>query len=264
MEEQAFQIVRALVFAIALGVGLALERLARHAAIRPAWRTNLGLWAMNGVVIAVACGACACTAARWAAAHHTGLLNALDVSSVWAILMTVVALDFVSYAWHRANHRVGLLWRFHRVHHADGDFHVTTALRFHPGEILLSLPLRLLAIVALGAPVLGVLAFEIVFLCANILEHGNFDLPRKFERRLSMLLVTPALHRWHHSRERAELDSNFGTILAVWDRSLGTFQASDSGRVVVTGLPSGGSSGGSLRAALAFPFRADEGPRSAS
>jgi sterol desaturase/sphingolipid hydroxylase (fatty acid hydroxylase superfamily) len=264
MDEPAFQLARAGVFALVLGLGLFLERLARHADLRPAWRTNLGLWATNGVVVGLACGACACTAARWATEHRWGMLNALEVHPALAVLVTVLALDLVSYAWHRANHQVPLLWRFHRVHHADGNFHVSTALRFHPGEVLLSLPFRLLAILLVGAPVLGVLAFEIVFMCANILEHGNFNLPRRLERALSTFFITPALHRWHHSREEAELNTNFGTILALWDRTLGSFETSDSQRLVATGLPSGKGGGSSLGAALVAPFRAGEELRGAA
>jgi sterol desaturase/sphingolipid hydroxylase (fatty acid hydroxylase superfamily) len=169
--------------------------------------------------------------------------------------LTVLLLDLVAYVWHRANHRVPLLWRFHRVHHADSNFHFSTALRFHPGEVLLSLPLRLLAILLLGAPVLGVLLFEALFMCANMLEHGNFNLPPRLERGLSGLVITPALHRWHHSREEAELNTNFGTILALWDRALQTFEMSDSRRAVRTGLPSGEVGEISLMAALATPFR---------
>src|SRR5512145_2312601 len=145
MDEGGFQLVRVAAFAFALGLGLVLERVARHAALRPAWKTNLGLWAANGVAVGVICGACACTMARWAAEHRIGLLYAFAVHPVIAVLLAVLVLDFVSYAWHRANHQLPFLWRFHRVHHADGNFHVSTALRFHPGEVLLSLPVRLAA-----------------------------------------------------------------------------------------------------------------------
>lgn len=258
MDEDLFQLVRGGVFAFALGLGLALEKFARHAPLRPAWKTNLGLWATNGLVVGVLCGACACTTARWAADHRFGLLNAFEVQPLVALLLALLVLDFVSYAWHRANHQVPLLWRFHRVHHADENFHVSTALRFHPGEVLLSLPIRLVAILLIGTPVIGVLVFEAVFMCANILEHGNFNLARKTERRLAGLFVTPALHRWHHSRDVAELNSNFGTIFAVWDRILGTLQRSDSERMVTTGLPSAGGSANSLRESLAAPFRRGE------
>jgi len=256
MDEQSFQIARGLVFAVVLGLGVVLERTIRHAALRPAWRTNLGLWIMDAAVVGTVCGGCACTVARFAAQRGWGLLQGFAAPPVVAILATVVALDCLSYAWHRANHQVRFLWRFHRVHHGDQDFNVSTALRFHPGELLLSLPIRLAAIVLLGAPVAGVLAFEVVFMCANILEHGNFDLPRRAERTLATLLVTPALHRWHHSREVAELNTNFGTVFAVWDRILGTFRMNDSETRVTTGVPGRENAAFSLWATFVEPFRA--------
>jgi sterol desaturase/sphingolipid hydroxylase (fatty acid hydroxylase superfamily) len=149
----------------------------------------------------------------------------------------LLGLDAVSYLWHRANHQVPLLWRFHQVHHADASFHVTTALRFHPGELLLALPVRLAAVVALGVPPEGVLLFELVFGVANLLEHGNFDLPRRLEYLARRVFVTPALHRGHHVSDWRDLNTNFGTVLSIWDRLAATFHASEPDRRVVTGLP---------------------------
>ena len=152
-------------------------------------------------------------------------------------------------------HEVGFLWRFHRVHHADADYHVSTALRFHPGELLLALPVRLSAIVLLGAPPEAVVAFEVIFGIANVLEHGNFDLPRRFEAALCIALVTPALHRRHHSTERRERDSNFGTILSLWDRLARTFRPAASSQVFPTGLPGlAGEASRSLVAMLLAPI----------
>jgi sterol desaturase/sphingolipid hydroxylase (fatty acid hydroxylase superfamily) len=148
------------------------------------------------------------------------------------------------------------LWRFHAIHHADANYHVTTALRFHPGELLIALPVRLAAIALLGAPPIGVVAFELIFGIANVLEHGNFDLPRRIERAAGVLLVTPALHRWHHSTGRHERDSNFGTVFSVWDRLARTLQPSNSAAVFPTGLPSMHASARSLRAMLIKPMRA--------
>jgi len=164
----------------------------------------------------------------------------------------MLALDLVSYCWHRANHRIPPLWRFHQVHHSDAAFTVSTGVRFHPGELVLSLPLRLAAIAAVGAPIIGVIVFEIVFSVANLVEHGDIDLPLEFERRLGRVCITPALHRRHHSRRRDELDSNFGTIFAFWDRLLGTFADNSSAERVDTGLPELSRTPG-LSAALLLP-----------
>src|SRR5262249_34081055 len=147
-----------------------------------------------------------------------GLLNALGAPLWVAVVGTVFALDAVSYLWHRANHGVAFLWRFHRVHHADEALSISSSLRFHPGEILLAVPVKLAAIAALGAPVAGVAAFDALFGAANALEHANVDLPARLERALGRALITPALHRRHHSVSRAEHDTNFGTIFSFWDR----------------------------------------------
>jgi sterol desaturase/sphingolipid hydroxylase (fatty acid hydroxylase superfamily) len=167
-----------------------------------------------------------------------------------------LGLDAVSYLWHRLNHSVPLLWRFHRVHHADASFSVTTALRFHPGELVLSIPIRLAAIVALGVPPQAVLVFEVVFGAANVLEHGNFDLPRRLEGAVQRVFVTPALHRVHHIAEWHVLDSNFGTVFSIWDRIGRTLRAGDPARRVVTGLPDRAGLGPpALAESLLLPFR---------
>jgi sterol desaturase/sphingolipid hydroxylase (fatty acid hydroxylase superfamily) len=241
---------------VAFGLGLVLERIAPHAALRPAWRANLGLWFLDALLMAAVCGACGWTVAAWAQTSGVGLLNEVDAPLGAGIAATVVGLDLVSYAWHRANHEIGVLWRFHRVHHADADFHVSTALRFHPGELLLALPVRLGAIAVLGAPPIAVVIFEAIFGIANVLEHGNFNLPRRVEQVLSVLLVTPALHRRHHSTERSERDSNFGTIFCLWDRLAQTLYPSTSAAVFPTGLPGRtGANARSLAAMLLAPIR---------
>jgi sterol desaturase/sphingolipid hydroxylase (fatty acid hydroxylase superfamily) len=248
-------LLRLLGLAAALSLALALEHFAPHARLARPWRTNLGLWALDAAVMRVVCGACGFAVAAWAEARGVGALHALSAPLWLALPLGVAGLDAISYFWHRANHRVAWLWRFHRVHHADRAFQTTTALRFHPGELLLALPLRLAGIAALGVSPLGVLAFELVFGAMNLLEHGNFDLPARFERAVQRALVTPALHRLHHAREAADLNSNFGTILSTWDRALGTLRASSGSRAVATGLPgSAGEREMSLAASLAAPF----------
>lgn len=236
-DEATYQLLRGLGLAAAFALGLALEHWRPHERLRPAWRTNVGLWAVDAAIMAAACGACGWLVASWAASLGLGLVTWLGTPGWMAAVLGVLALDGVSYAWHRANHRIPLLWRFHQVHHADESFHVTTALRFHPGELLLALPLRLAAVVALGVPPAGVLLFEIVFGIANLLEHGNFDLPRRFEPLAERVVITPALHRAHHVSDWRELNTNFGTILSAWDRLAGTLGPSDGARRVVTGLP---------------------------
>jgi sterol desaturase/sphingolipid hydroxylase (fatty acid hydroxylase superfamily) len=236
-EEAFYQAARVLAAVAAIALALALERWRPHALLRPAWRTNVGLWAIDSMVMATVCGACGWIVASWAASRGLGLLASAGVGKWWAVGIGLLALDAVSYAWHRANHQLPLFWRFHQVHHGDTSFHVTTALRFHPGELLFALPVRLAAVVLFGVPPEGVLVFELVFGVANLLVHGNFDLPRRIEPIVQSLLVTPALHRGHHAADWHDLNTNFGTVFSIWDRLANTFRAGDPDRPVVTGLP---------------------------
>jgi sterol desaturase/sphingolipid hydroxylase (fatty acid hydroxylase superfamily) len=249
-----FQALRAGSFALAIAFAVALQRLRPHAKQRGSVGTNLGLWAVDAAVMGAVCGACACTVATWASVAGVGLLNATSASPWVAIPATVIGLDLVSYLWHRANHVVPTLWRFHRVHHSDATFTTSTALRFHPGELVLSLPLRLLAVLLLGAPAIGVVAFEALFAVSNLIEHGDIDLPLTFEAAVGGVLVTPALHRFHHTRAGSDRDHNFGTILVLWDRFLGTYRPSTSAVRVDVGLPDIRDALG-LRAALLLPLR---------
>jgi sterol desaturase/sphingolipid hydroxylase (fatty acid hydroxylase superfamily) len=233
---------------------MSLQRISPYAHLHSSWRTNGTLWIVNAAVMGLACGACACSVARWSEQGGIGLLNVANVPLALRVVMTVLALDLVSYGWHRANHTLPLLWRFHRVHHSDPTFTASTALRFHPGELLLSLPLRLAAVTVLGAPVLGVAIFELLFTVANLIEHGNIRLPLALERRWALVCVTPALHRQHHSRELAELNSNYGTVFTCWDRLLATYRPSASNRFVRTGL-AGMDEPMTVTSALALPFR---------
>ncbi len=139
-------------------------------------------------------------------------------------------------------------------HHSDPDYTVTTALRFHPGELLLALPLRLLAVAVLGVPIAGVIVFEVIFAFANFFEHGNIDLPLKTEKTMGRFFITPAVHRRHHSRESELLDSNYGTIFSFWDRWFGSYGESGSGVQVDTGLPGIDGAIGVMRI-LALPAR---------
>jgi sterol desaturase/sphingolipid hydroxylase (fatty acid hydroxylase superfamily) len=256
LDEPTVQALRGLAPLAAFVVGLALERAVPHAALKPAWRVNLGLFAIGSIVTTLVCGACGFALASWAQDSGFGLLNAIELPLVAGIALTIVGLDLVSYGWHRANHELSGLWRFHRVHHADADYHVSTALRFHPGELLLALPVRLVAIVALGAPPVAVLAFEAIFGMANVLEHGNFNLPLRVERIVGRIFVTPALHRKHHSTERSDRDANYGTVLSVWDRAARTLRPSSSDVRIDTGLRDWvGAEDRSLAAMLLAPLR---------
>ena len=253
MSEFQVEALRAVGFLGALAVAVPLERLSPHAHLRGDRSVNVSLWLINAVIVGAMCGGCAFTAARWAAGEGIGLLRFVGAEAWIAVPAAVVVLDLVSYAWHRANHRVPLLWRFHQVHHSDVTFTVSTGTRFHPGEVLLSLPVRLAAVVLLGAPVAGVLAFEVAFTSANLVEHGDIGWSRRVESFLGVFLVTPATHRSHHTKVGSARDHNFGTIFPWWDKLFGTYNASDSMERIETGLP--GLDRGGVRDALWLPLR---------
>ncbi len=259
MTESEFNAIRAAGFVFAAGGAVMLQRVAPHARLAGSWRTNLALWVMDIFVVGIVCGACAFTVARWATEIGVGLLTVGPPPGAVAMAVSVVALDLVSYGWHRANHRLRWLWRFHQVHHSDTAFTVSTGVRFHPGEILLSLPVRLLAVVVIGAPPEGVVLFELLFAVANLVEHGDINLPAGLERHLERVLIVPALHRRHHSRRVAELNTNFGTIFSLWDRCFGTFLANCSAAAVETGLPGTNAAPG-LTESVLLPVRRRSSP----
>ncbi len=253
MGEVEFQAIKSAGFVAAVVLVFSLQRLSPHHGVRRARRVNLGLWGVNLLVIGGACGACACAASLWASRHEVGVLNVVDLTSWTAVVGTVVALDFVSYGWHRVNHVVPFLWRFHQVHHADAQFSASTGVRFHTGEILLSLPLRLGAVVLLGAPVVGVIVFELIFGAANLLVHGDIDLPPRLERALERVFVTPALHRRHHGRAVCQHGTNFGTVFSVWDRLFASFGPNSSSSKIEIGLDAV-AAGLSFAGLLRLPF----------
>ena len=164
-------------------------------------------------------------AAAWAAREGLGLLHLVQLPRAAAVLLAVVLLDCAIYAQHVVFHRVPLLWRLHRVHHTDPDYDVSTAARFHPVEILLSMGIKIVAVVALGAPPLAVVIFEVVLSTTALFNHGNVGLPLALDRVVRWVIVTPDMHRVHHSVLRAETDSNFGFNLPWWDRLFGTYRA---------------------------------------
>jgi sterol desaturase/sphingolipid hydroxylase (fatty acid hydroxylase superfamily) len=151
------------------------------------------------------------------------------------VIATVVVLDLFIYLQHVMFHAVPALWRLHRMHHADLDFDVTTGARFHPIEIVLSMLIKLAAVVVLGAPPVAVLIFEVVLNATAMFNHGNLRLPLAVDRVLRLFVVTPDMHRVHHSIVPAETNSNFGFNLPWWDRLLGTYRAQPAaGHVVMT------------------------------
>ena len=189
------------------------------------WPSNLGIVAFDAVLVRVFIPATTVTMALIAEEAGWGLFNQLVLPGWAAVLFSVIALDLVIYLQHVMFHAVPILWRFHRVHHADLDFDVTTGVRFHPIEILLSMGIKLAAVAVLGVPGIAVLIFEVLLNATSMFNHGNVRLPSNLDRVLRWIVVTPDMHRVHHSIIPREANSNFGFNLPWWDRLLGTYRA---------------------------------------
>jgi sterol desaturase/sphingolipid hydroxylase (fatty acid hydroxylase superfamily) len=167
----------------------------------------------------------AVAAAEWARIAGWGAFNLLGWPLWLEILIAIVVLDLAIYGQHVLFHKVPVLWRLHQVHHADVDFDVSTALRFHPVEIALSMLIKIAVVLALGAPAIAVVLFEIILNGCAMFNHANVKLPGWLDAILRRILVTPDMHRVHHSVIRRETDSNFGFNLSIWDRIFGTYRA---------------------------------------
>ena len=185
---------------------------------RHRWPVNLGFGLAGALCLRLLLPWLAIDAALWARKNHVGLLHMWTLPSWLAIAMTLLALDLLIYAQHRLMHRVGWLWRLHRLHHSDLALDVSSGVRFHPLEILFSMSLKIAAVLALGAAPVAVLAFEILLNGFAMFTHANLALPARLDRALRWLVVTPDMHRIHHSVRRDEHDSNYGFNLSWWDR----------------------------------------------
>jgi len=189
------------------------------------WPDNLAIVAIDTVLLRIVFPAAAVSLALVAEANEWGLLNLVAAPMWLAIPVAIILLDLVIYAQHVLFHAVPVLWRVHRMHHADLDIDVTTGIRFHPVEILLSMVIKLGAVVVLGAPALAVMIFEIVLNATAMFNHSNIRLPKAVDRQLRRIVVTPDMHRVHHSIEVHETSSNFGFNLPWWDHLFGTYRA---------------------------------------
>jgi sterol desaturase/sphingolipid hydroxylase (fatty acid hydroxylase superfamily) len=188
------------------------------------WFTNLGIVVLDTVVVRILFPTAAVGMALVAAERGWGLLNNLELPAALSIVAAVLVLDLCIYLQHVMFHAVPALWRLHMVHHADVDFDCTTGLRFHPLEIVVSMVIKLGAVVVLGPPAVAVIIFEVVLNATAIFNHGNVRLPAAVDRVLRWLVVTPDMHRVHHSIKLPETNSNFGFNLPWWDRLLGTYR----------------------------------------
>jgi sterol desaturase/sphingolipid hydroxylase (fatty acid hydroxylase superfamily) len=221
--------IRLAAFASVLAVLAVLELVVprRKQSIRRGWRwpNNLGVVIVDTLLVRILFPTTAIGLALLAEARGFGVLNAIRLPDWLAVLVAVLVLDLAIYLQHVLFHAVPALWRLHRMHHADLEFDVTTGLRFHPIEIVLSMLIKFSVVVAIGAPALAVLVFEVLLNATSMFNHTNMRLPEKVDGILRWLVVTPDMHRVHHSIVARETNSNFGFSLPWWDRLFGTYRA---------------------------------------
>ncbi len=189
------------------------------------WPVNLGITVLDMLLVRVTVGAAAVATAQAAAAHGWGLFHLVALPGWLTFVASWAILDFAIYLQHVLFHAVPVLWRLHMVHHADLGFDVTTGLRFHPVEIFLSLAIKVVVVGAIGPPVGAVILFEILLNGGSLFNHGNVAIPEGIDRWLRRFVVTPDMHRVHHSVVVAETNSNFGFSVSWWDRLCGTYRA---------------------------------------
>jgi sterol desaturase/sphingolipid hydroxylase (fatty acid hydroxylase superfamily) len=204
---------------------LARPRRALDAPKSVRWTNNIGLATVNIFSVRVLFPSAAVGIAILANERGVGLLNAFPLSYPLAMIVSLLALDLMMYLMHLMFHAAPALWRVHRVHHADVDFDLTTGVRFHPVQAVLSVPIKFAVVFALGPPVLAVLIFEAAFNAVLLFSHANLRIPTAVDRALRWFVVTPDMHRLHHSVDAVETNSNFGFALTWWDRAFGTYRA---------------------------------------
>lgn len=222
-------LIRLVAFAGVIGAMASWEHWAprRQLAVRRSsrWPGNFGVLAIDIILVRIIFPTAAVGAALVCEAQGWGLFNAVAIPFAVAVLVSVILLDLAIYLQHALFHAVPALWRLHRMHHADLDIDVTTGVRFHPVEILLSLLIKFAVIALLGAPALAVLIFEVLLNATSMFNHSNVRMPAPVDRIVRLLVVTPDMHRVHHSIVRTETNSNFGFNFPWWDRLFGTYRA---------------------------------------
>jgi sterol desaturase/sphingolipid hydroxylase (fatty acid hydroxylase superfamily) len=187
------------------------------------WVRNILLVFIDSIAVKVLLPFTAASVAIYAQAHHIGLFHSVSIPPMVAVFVSIIVLDLIIYVQHRLFHSVPVFWRLHQVHHIDQDIDVTTGLRFHPLEIILSIVIKSAAVLAFGIPFWAIVSFEILLNGTAMFNHGNIKLSPKFDALLRLILVTPDMHRVHHSVVVREMNSNFGFNLPIWDRLFGTY-----------------------------------------
>ena len=204
------------------------------------WMNNISLIVVNSILLRLLFPAAAVGVALYAEVNSIGLFNQLALPAVLEIVLCVLVMDFMIYWQHLVSHYIPIIWRFHRMHHVDLDFDLTTGARFHPVELILSMLFKFLVILFIGAPVLAVFIFEVLLNSCAMFNHSNISLPKTLDRWIRYVLVTPDMHRVHHSTVIEEHNSNFGFCLSIWDRLFHSYteQPREDQRHMAIGLAS--------------------------
>lgn len=226
----------------------------------PGWRhkaINLGIVVVDSLIVRLIVPVSLAAVAMFTAQHRSGLLVLVPLPAPLAIIFGILLLDLTIYVQHMLFHRIALLWRLHRVHHTDPTLDVTTGVRFHPLEIIISACIKLAAIVVFGVPAMAVLVFEVLLNVSSLFNHANLRLPAWLDRLLRFLIVTPGMHRVHHSAVAGELNHNFGFNLSGWDRLFGTYlgRSTVGEERMPVGLPDGQDARAGFVDLLLLPFR---------
>ena len=187
------------------------------------WTSNIGIVVLDSILVRILLPTTTIAVALYAESSNFGLFNLFSLPFILSIIISVLLLDVLIYTQHVIFHKIHWLWRFHRMHHSDTHIDVTTGIRFHPVEILLSLLIKYAAILVFGIPAVAVVLFEIILNATAMITHSNLNLPKGLDQLLRWLFVTPDMHRIHHSIHRQETDSNYGFNLSIWDRLFGTY-----------------------------------------
>ena len=251
-------------FTIVVGLVLATLFVAeRFLPLRLGTRPLFGRLLVNAAISAVAFAAAmllvrpaALSALDWASERTFGLVHVMPMPAAVQFIIAFLLMDLAFYWWHVANHRVPFLWRFHNVHHIDPDLDVSTAFRFHVGEVALSTAFRIIQVSVIGLSAWMFAAYEIVFQANTLFHHSNVRLPIRLERLLNLAIVTPRMHGIHHSQVREETESNFSVVFSWWDRLHRTFGVNIPQAEIVIGVPGYARTGdNSFSNALLLPFR---------
>jgi sterol desaturase/sphingolipid hydroxylase (fatty acid hydroxylase superfamily) len=193
---------------------------------------------MNGLLTRFLLAGLTIAALAWAESKSLGLARVLSLPAAVNLVLVFLLFDIWMYFWHMANHRIGFFWRFHRAHHSDTEMDTTTALRFHPGELVLSTLFRMPVVILIGMSFTQLVLFEVLLNVSTLFHHSNMAVPEKLDRMLRTVIVTPNMHRVHHSVELSETNSNFTSLLSVWDRLFRSFRTRKDTHTITIGLPS--------------------------